>query len=105
MNLLSFATFITSLFLIGVHSDRVDQEDFLIQTKGMTKKEAETLIDRDQIENLPHGQHLVDTFHMSNFFVRLTDKPKELRDGYALVIDDSVGAGSYGWSTPHSGHL
>ncbi|MDO8629006.1 MAG: hypothetical protein Q7R41_00800, partial [Phycisphaerales bacterium] len=69
-----------SFYLIGVHSDRIHQIDFLVETKGMKRSEAETLIERDRNENLIHGQHLVDTFHMSDFFVRLGEKPQELRD-------------------------
>ncbi len=69
-----------SFYLIGVHSHRVHQEDFLVETKGMTRQEAETLIARDRKEDVKHGQRFVDTYHMSDFFVHLGEKPKALRD-------------------------
>lgn len=73
--------YLQSFYLIGVHSDRIDQKDFLVETKGMSSKEAETLIERDRKEDVKdHGQRLVDTFQMSDFFVRLGEEPRELRD-------------------------
>lgn len=76
-----------SFYLIGVHSGKIDQKDFLVETKGMTPKEAETLIERDRKEDVKrHGQRLVDTFHMSDFFVRLGDKPKKLREKIWLFL-------------------
>lgn len=76
-----------SFYLIGVHSGKIDQKDFLVETKGMTAEEAEALIERDRQEDVKkHGQRLVDTFHMSDFFVRLGEKPKELRDKIWLFL-------------------
>ena len=69
-----------SFYLIGVHSDRVDQRDFLVETKGMSPEEADILIKRDRKEDDKHGQRLIDTFHMSDFFVRLGDHQRSLRD-------------------------
>jgi deoxycytidylate deaminase len=55
--------------LIGVHAHPDFRRKHLMQERRMTKDEADTLMKRDRKEGAKHGQQLVDTFHLADFFV------------------------------------
>lgn len=55
--------------LIGVHAHPDFRRKHLTQERKMTKDEAEKLMKRDRKEGAKHGQQLVDTFHLADFFV------------------------------------
>jgi len=57
-------------YLIGVHDDYERRLNFLTHDKQIDETLAKKLIERDADEHLPHGQRVVDTFHLSDFFVR-----------------------------------
>ncbi|MCG3182224.1 MAG: hypothetical protein ICCCNLDF_00286 [Planctomycetes bacterium] len=58
-------------YLIGIHSDRERRLQFLSKEKQIPLEQASSLIDRDYNEDLPHGQRVSETFHLSDFFIRL----------------------------------
>lgn len=55
--------------LIGVHAHPDFRRKHLMQVRKMTEDEAETLMQRDRKGSEKHGQQLVDTFHLADFFV------------------------------------
>lgn len=60
-------------YLIGIAADDDEQRSFLIERKGLTPKEADTLVERDQDEERKHGQRMRGTFYLSDVFVELHD--------------------------------
>lgn len=58
-----------SIYLFGVHASPDDRKAYLVNRREMQEDEAKRLMDRDRKENQKHGQRLVDTFHLSDFFV------------------------------------
>ncbi|MBK8206961.1 MAG: cytidine deaminase [Planctomycetes bacterium] len=58
-------------YLIGIHSDRERRLQYLTKEKQIPATLAEVLIERDYNEDLRHGQRVSETFHLSDFFVRL----------------------------------
>jgi len=74
-------------FLIGVHSDKERRRGFFINQHNMTPDEADGLIARDENENLPYGQRVTDTFHLSDFFVRLESDDDEVKHNLWRFLD------------------
>src|ERR1019366_5351412 len=74
-------------YLIGVHADEKRRHDHLTQSKRMTPQEAETLMRRDEDEQLPRGQRTSDSFHLSDFFVRIDQDQDKLRNSVWRVLD------------------
>jgi deoxycytidylate deaminase len=64
-------------YLIGIAADDDEQKSYLINRKGLSETEAETLIKRDQDEQKLHGQRTRDTFHLSDVFVELRESKYE----------------------------
>lgn len=75
------------LYLIGVHSDEKRRHDHLTQNKRMTPQEAEALMRRDEDEHVSHGQRTSDTFHLSDFFVRIDGNQDQLEKSIWRVLD------------------
>lgn len=73
-------------YLIGVHADPSQKAEYL-KSKGMSPKEAKTLMDRDLLEDIPHGQRIVHTFHLADFFVRLEANNYRLKNSLWRIID------------------
>lgn len=69
----------SGFFLLGVYVEEAKRYLYLTQEKGMDedKKEPERLMQRDLAEGLTHGQRTRDTFHLSDFFVHLSDSNDE----------------------------
>ena len=60
--------------LIGVDSARSRRFEHLTNTLQMDKTDAENLMSRDENEaKEPHGQRVSKSFHLADFFVRLTN--------------------------------
>src|SRR6185503_9002887 len=66
-------------YSIGIHADKKRRKDSLMD-KGMTAREAQDLIKRDEDEHLDHGQRVTDTFHLSDFFVHLDGNIDRLKN-------------------------
>lgn len=58
-------------YLIGIHADEERRKSYLVDNKGIDKGDAEKLLARDENEPISHGQKVIDTFHLSDFFVRI----------------------------------
>jgi deoxycytidylate deaminase len=74
-------------YLIGVHADEKRRHGHLTQSKRMTPEEAEALMRRDEDEQLPHGQRTSDSFHLSDFFVRIDENQDKLRNSIWRLLD------------------
>ncbi len=55
-------------FLVGVHAAKDRRIEYL-KNKGMSKEDAEALVERDEHETDKFGQQTRDTFHLSDFFI------------------------------------
>lgn len=66
-------------YLIGVHADKDRRFRFLCEEGLMTSKQARRLMERDEKEKWQYGQHLTDTFHLSDFFVRIDGDQDRLK--------------------------
>jgi deoxycytidylate deaminase len=67
-------------YLIGVHADQERRFHYLCEEGLMTKKQARGLMERDEKEKWKYGQHLTDTFHLSDFFVRIDGDQDRLKN-------------------------
>ena len=74
-------------YLIGVHADEKRRFDYLTKVKGISDENANALVDRDEDEHLPHGQRVTDTFHLSDFFVRIDGQDDHLRYSLWRILD------------------
>lgn len=66
-------------YLIGVHCDESRRVDYLVRNKHIPEDQARQLVERDNDEKLTYGQRTADTFHLSDFFVRLDENTDHLR--------------------------
>jgi deoxycytidylate deaminase len=71
--------------LFGVHPDEKVRLAFM-KRKGISDSDIERLIERDQDEHLPFGQRVNDTFHMSDFFVRLENDRLKLENSIIRIF-------------------
>ena len=74
-------------YLIGVHSDKKRRLEYLTNDKGISDDDAKKLINRDEYEKFPYGQHVADTFHMSDFFVRDDGTDDRLKNSLWRIVD------------------
>ena len=74
-------------YLIGVHADEKRRHEYLTQGKRLTPTEADLLIRRDEDEQLPYGQRTSDSFHLSDFFVRIDPDADKLRYSVWRILD------------------
>ncbi len=84
-------------YLIGVYSDERRRVKYLKDSKRIDSVKATELIERDADENLPHGQRTRDSFHLSDFFIYLTDSHDKMRHSIWRILDLLFG---YPYSTP-----
>ncbi len=76
-----------AFYLIGVHEDRSRRLDHLVKGKLMQVEEAEALMQRDEDEHLKHGQSVTDSFHLSDFFVRIDGSDDRLRNSLWRIVE------------------
>ena len=84
-------------YLIGVHSDEKRRHEYLVGNKRLSSEDAERLMRRDEDEHLVHGQRTGDTFHLSDFFVRIDENQDKLRNSIWRILDILFG---HPYSTP-----
>lgn len=72
--------------LFGVHPDESVRLSFL-KRKGINDQDIVHLIERDQDEHVAYGQRVNDTFHMSDFFVRLDNDRLKLDNSIIRIFD------------------
>lgn len=73
-------------YLIGVHADELRRHQYLVDEKRMKPDDAQRLMLRDEDEHLPYGQRVADTFHMSDFFVRLDGDDDQLKNSLWRIL-------------------
>jgi cytidine deaminase len=84
--------------LIGIHSEENQRLENLVNNLGISPENAKTLISRDgEEQKVPNGQRLNKTFHLADFFVRLTGNRERLRHDIRRMIEIWFG---YPYHTP-----
>ncbi len=74
--------------LIGVHEEEGRRLRHLVQDQGLTPENAEQLIRRDAEESkVEHGQRVNKTFHLADFFVRVSDSYDRLRCDIKRMVE------------------
>ncbi len=77
----------SGFLLIGIHSDLERRTEHLINVRVMSAEQAEVLIGRDREETkVTHGQRVNKTFHMADFFVRITPNQDQLRSDMTRIV-------------------
>ena len=74
-------------YLIGVHADEKRRFEYLTVDRRISALGANELMERDEDDHLPHGQRLIDTFHLSDFFVRIDGHDDQLKFSLWRVLD------------------
>lgn len=74
-------------YLIGVYSDEKRRHGYLTENKRIPVEQTEALMKRDEDERLPHGQRTSDTFHLSDFFVRVDEDRDKLCKGLWRILN------------------
>ena len=74
--------------LVGIHAERKRRLEHLVENRGMVAKDAEDLIKRDGDETqVKHGQRVNETFHLADFFVRISDNFTQLRSDITRMVE------------------
>lgn len=73
--------------LIGLYCSREDRENELRKSKGLKKREIERLIRRDEEEPARWGQHLKDTFHLSDVFLNVSQEEASFKKDLNRWLD------------------
>lgn len=74
--------------LIGIHADETQRKDHLVQDLGVAEPMALDLIHRDQEESkVEHGQRVNQTFHLADFFVRISQNSQRLRCDIQRMVE------------------
>ncbi len=66
-------------YLVGVHANEQRRLEYLKSDKRLSEENAKKLIERDADEHLDHGQRVTDTFHLSDFFLRIDGDEDRLK--------------------------
>lgn len=73
--------------LIGVHASEERRRRRLIENKSIRDPtKVQDLMDRDQDGHEKFGQRVADTFHLSDFFVRLTENERDLEESVWRIL-------------------
>jgi deoxycytidylate deaminase len=64
----------SGFYLIGIANDDDSQIRYLTKELGITDEQAQSLIERDQNEQIPCGQRTRDTFYLADVFVQANDE-------------------------------
>ncbi|MFO0883589.1 MAG: cytidine deaminase [Pirellulales bacterium] len=74
--------------LLGIHADFQIRRNHLIQDKGMSMEQADSLLARDSEEaKEPHGQRVNSTFHLADFFVQIQGSREALRNDIKRLVE------------------
>jgi deoxycytidylate deaminase len=77
----------SGFYLIGIASDDDAQMRYLTKELGIDDKDSEGLIERDQNEQILHGQRTRDTFHLADVFIQANeDQYKRQIDRFLEVV-------------------
>ncbi len=73
--------------LIGITSSNERRIRYLVERKGLSKKQAESLLKRDAYEDLKQGQHTRDAFQHSDYFINITEDDDQTYNSVSRLID------------------
>jgi len=73
--------------LIGITSSNERRIEYLTKQKGLSEKEAEALLKRDEDEDLKQGQHTRDAFQHSDYFINITENVDQTYNAISRLID------------------
>ncbi len=74
--------------LVGVHAEEDRRLSHLINDLGIEEAKAKELVKRDGEElKVLHGQRVNRTFHLADFFMRITDNKKRLRCDVQRMVE------------------
>jgi len=74
-------------YLFGVYAPGEVRKNNLIHQKCMNPEQADRLMKRDAKESSKHGQQVVDTFHLSDFFVGWSKEEKRIQEAIVRFVD------------------
>jgi deoxycytidylate deaminase len=74
-------------YLIGVYSDKKRREKYLKEDKRIKLSLVNELIERDADEQIPCGQRTSDTFHLSDFFIRIEENHEKWKNSLWRILD------------------
>lgn len=78
----------SGFILLGVHADENRRLTHLTKDKGIDAIRAQELLDRDRAEHdLEHGQRVEATYHLADFFVRVTGSTDRLRADIRRLVE------------------
>lgn len=67
-------------YLFGIHSDKDSRKKYLEEDKHCPPDKAEELIKVDENEDKKYGQKTRDTYHLSDFFLNLSDNERQVKN-------------------------
>jgi deoxycytidylate deaminase len=78
----------SGFILIGVHEEESRRSRHLTEDLGLSPENAKKLIVRDAEEGtIEHGQRVSKTFHLADFFVRISDNHDRLRCDVQRMVE------------------
>lgn len=78
----------SGFILLGVHEEENRRLRHLTEDLGMSRENAHALVTRDREEaQVIHGQRVNKTFHMADFFVRISDNHDRLRSDIQRMVE------------------
>lgn len=78
----------SGFILMGIHEVEARRLHHLMATLGITKANALKLIERDGEESkVEHGQRVNKTFHLADFFVRISESRDRLRFDIKRIVE------------------
>lgn len=72
-------------YLIGVYESAEERKKNLCEKRNISKEQAKYLLEKDEDENVGHGQQARDTFQMSDFFIDSSDEKKVQANIYRIL--------------------
>jgi deoxycytidylate deaminase len=74
--------------LVGIHESQTRRRDYLTGISGLRQEDADKLIQRDAEESkIKHGQRVNKTFHLADFFVKISKNHDVLRSDINRIVD------------------
>lgn len=67
-------------YLFGIHSDKDSRKKYLEEDKHCPSNKADELIKVDENEDTEYGQKTRDTYHLSDFFLNLSDNERQVKN-------------------------
>jgi len=78
----------SGFLLMGVHEEESRRLEHLTVNQGISKENAQDLIQRDSEESkIEHGQRVNKTFHLADFFVWISDSHDRLRYDVKRIVE------------------